>query len=192
MASAIDISFHLCSYSYCSIRFANRLNWNTQDGEKLPISEIDFKDETFRIPLREAPFCHLWVTNKCQCLGVREDPGNTEWTITSFAYCGGRIKGYFMNEIDNFEIVPIENGDYNITQILTENNETADLTDDVYIEPASLILLCILNTSNHCKNLNSKIMRLASYLVGLFLTKTFSNVDWNRKKNRFYLARLNQ
>lgn len=111
------------------------VNWNTQDGEKIPTVEIGFKGEIFTIPLREAPFCHLWVINKCECFVVRRDADNTQWTIASFAYCDGTIEGYFTNSTSSFEVAPIENGQYNVTEFATETNETGELTDDLYILP---------------------------------------------------------
>ncbi|XP_074596220.1 zinc metalloproteinase-disintegrin-like EoMP06 [Brevipalpus obovatus] len=113
---------------------SNTVDWNTDDGDKIPTIEIGFEGEVFKIPLREAPFCHLWETHKCLCYMLRKDWNSSDWISATFSYCNGDIGGHFLNSTDYFEIETFGTGssrEFNVTKFPTPENYTEWIIDDV-------------------------------------------------------------
>ncbi|XP_074596219.1 zinc metalloproteinase-disintegrin-like EoMP06 [Brevipalpus obovatus] len=131
----LGVVFVAAVYIYrVQLEKSNTVNWNTDDGDKIPTIEIGFEGEVFKIPLREAPFCHLWETHKCLCYMLRKDRNSSDWSLASFSYCGGDIGGHFLNSTDYFEIETIGTGssrEFNVTKFPTTENYTEWIIDDV-------------------------------------------------------------
>lgn len=130
------------------------LEWLTKDGERKPTLKIVVHGETIELPLRDAPFCHLLETKKCDCFILRKAKNGSKWEIASFVRCDDNVRGDFMNSSHYFEIAPKKDGkpgehiiknhiqEENVTETsmempdnMTRNQPLDDQIDFKYLKP---------------------------------------------------------
>lgn len=97
--------------SHVIIDDLDSFEWLTKDGERRPTLKIAVHGETIELPLRDAPFCHLSETKKCDCFILKKEGNSSKWNIASFVKCGDNVRGDFMNSSHYFEIAPKKEGE---------------------------------------------------------------------------------
>lgn len=100
--------------------------WLEMDDKSRPNLKIMIHNESFTIPLQEAPFCLQEKTKKCNCFIRKRDEDVSHPYVASFINCGGKIRGHFIDLDYYYEIFPKDggkSGEHRVKSVLTHSQE---------------------------------------------------------------------